>query len=240
MTLATISGILDVRLIAFCKCLRRLISLWVGSAYNQESVEHTREIHDIRIRLQQYKTHIWDVVEYVNDAIVYVEHTVLSRIDRLQQHLLAKFISLLKLRSWSTISLIPYYDGILGSCINRILDYVIRHWEVLPFLSHTGIWHDKQLDSHTVRCMYRRSLFFKSFLNMYVCLRLPAISLDRIQKCQRTPARIDIRALSVFCLDMRSASRKLDNPNVEKSHQRSCMIGRIFRWSMSIIICHKA
>ena len=45
-------------------------------------------MYDKKTMLQQYKTHIWGGTEYANGAILHACDTVLSRIDRLQQHFL--------------------------------------------------------------------------------------------------------------------------------------------------------
>ena len=138
-----------------------------------KSLLRTRGIYDTRTMLQQYKTHIWGGTEYANGAILHACDTVLSRIDRLQQH----FVDEMHLTA--EVAFLDYNFalstwrrdiGILGFIHKRILGLCHPGIEkLLPFLGHTGIWHDKQLDSHTGRCMYRHGLFFKSLFG-HVCV----------------------------------------------------------------------
>ena len=133
----------------------------------------TPDTYDCKTMLQQYKIHIWGGTEYANDATLHACDTILSRIDPLQQH----FVDEVHLTA--EVAFLDY--NFVPPTLRRdigILEFIHKFTfglcypgieKLLPFLGHTRIWHGKQLESHTGRCMYRHGLFFKSLLG-HICI----------------------------------------------------------------------
>jgi hypothetical protein len=172
----------------------------------------TRTMYDKKTMLQQYKTHIWGGTEYANGAILHACDTVLSRIDRLQQHFLDE-LHLTAEVAFLDFNFAPATlrrdIGILGFIHKRVLGLCHPGIErLLPFLGSTGPWHDKQLESHTGQCLYRHSLFFKSLFG-HVCVY------NRLQ-----PYLVEMKTVKEFQRELTAIARS------------RCLSG-IDQWSLS-------
>ena len=159
----------------------------------------TRGFYSHADMFRQYKTHIWNYVEYHSGVIQHAAPTILKRLDDLQ----TSFVRDLHITEGSAFL---YYNfapaclrrdiGLLGFLHKRVLGLChAAIAEFFPMLPASPYWHNKQLDSHMDECHSRRQLYFRSMFGMvHVYNRLPqhVVDIDSVsgfQSCLTQMAR---------------------------------------------------
>ena len=151
----------------------------------------TRGMYNHMQMIDQYKTHIWNLIEYHNGVIQHACASQLQRIDSMQRG----YVHELHLTEQSAFIHYNFAPpslrrdiGLLGFLHKRILEQC--HETIIGFFPrkpHTSPWHDKQLESYSSMCMYRWGLYERSIFHMvHVYNRLPqdVVNIDSISGFQ--------------------------------------------------------
>ena len=156
-----------------------------------KSLLRTRGMYNHIQMFDQYKTHVWNLIEYHNGVLLHACASQLQRIDSMQRG----YVQELHLTEES--ALIHYnfappclrrdigqlgflHKRILGQCHEAIMAFFPRKPHVCP-------WHDKQIESYLSMCTGRRALYERSIFQMvHVYNRLPqeVIDIDNISGFQ--------------------------------------------------------
>ncbi len=107
----------------------------------------TMKLYSISDMIQQFKTHIWGLIEYHTGAVLHTTPTVLARLDRLQTSFL-EGLSIIEEVAFLDYNFAPTMlrrdIGILGFLQKRVLHQchpaII---DFIPFLGNDGNWHAK-------------------------------------------------------------------------------------------------
>ena len=131
--------------------------------------------YPVKELLNQFKTHIWGLVEYQNGAIFHASSYLLQKLDRVQQHFLDE-IGIDAKTAFLECNFAPLVlrrnIGILGLLHKRVLGLAHPVFQrLLPF--HADIFHEqregrhnRQLYWHYLEVQFQRSLFQRSIFSM--------------------------------------------------------------------------
>jgi hypothetical protein len=145
----------------------------------------TRSYYSTADMMQQYKTHIWGLVEYHNAAVLHATSTITGRIDRLQTSFLEE-LQVTQEDAFLEFNFGPTSFrrdiGVLGFLHKRVIEKchpaIIK---MLPFSDQpaSSWWHSKQLYAYLEECIAKRSLYERSlFAHVHVYNRLPQHLVD--------------------------------------------------------------
>ena len=124
-----------------------------------KSFLHTRGIYNQTQMLDQYKTHVWDLIKYHNVVLLHACASQLQRIDSMQRG----YVQELNLTEGSVfihynfappclrrdIGLLGFlHKRTLGQCHVAIINF-------FPSKPHAHPWHDKQMESYSSMCISR-------------------------------------------------------------------------------------
>jgi len=152
-----------------------------------------RPHYSVKELVQQFKTHVWGIMEVHSGAIFYASDYLLQRLDRSQRHFLEE-LGLDEPTAFVEFNFAPAClrrnIGVLGLLHKRVLG--ISHpifQKLLPF--HSDVFgslrphgHDKQLYGHTLDVNFQHALHARSIFGMvYVYNRLPQTVVDQPDVC---------------------------------------------------------
>ena len=157
-----------------------------------KAILRTRAFYSVSDLLNQFKIHIWGLIEYKNGAILHACPTVLHKLDRVQRHFVQE------LRMTEEMAFIDHNFpplclrrtiGILGFLHKRILNQchpAIKH--LLSFSGMPNACHPKQLETHLDKIIGRENLYFRSLFGIVgVYNRLPEalVNIESVKVFQR-------------------------------------------------------
>ena len=151
----------------------------------------TRAFYDLPNLLNQFKTHVWGLIEFKNGAILHASPTTLQKLEQLQRHFVRE------LRITEEMAFIDHNFaplclrraiGILGFLHKRVLDQchpAVK--QLLPFTGLPSACHPKQIESHQDKiisrhAMYHRSLF--GFVGVYNRLPEELVNISSVKAFQ--------------------------------------------------------
>ena len=146
-----------------------------------KAILRTKAYYDLPSLIQQYKTHVWGILEHHNGAILHSSETVLAKIDRMQR----SFVSELLLTEEDAFVMYNFGPprlrrdiGILGFLHKRVLEQC--HPGVIHLLPLTApAWHNKQIESNLDKCILRHGMYWRSLWGyIHIYNRLPQAFID--------------------------------------------------------------
>ena len=156
-----------------------------------KSLLRTRGLYNHAQMLDQYKTHIWNLIEYHNGVLQHACATQLQRIDSMQRGFLQE-MHLTEASAFIHYNFAPpclrQDIGLLGSLHKKNLG--LCHEAIIGFFPrrpHVHPWHDKQLENYSSRCPTRNSMFSRSIFQMVLVYnRLPqdVVNIDSVSGFQ--------------------------------------------------------
>ena len=153
----------------------------------------TRAFYDIPDMLNQFKTHVWGLIEYKNGAFLHASATAIQKIDQVQRNFVKE------LRITEEMAFLDYNFaplclrraiGILGFLHKRVLG--LCHPEVSKLLPWSGMpstCHSKQIETHLDKVVCRHNLYFASlfgFVSIYNRLPARLVDINSVQEFQRS------------------------------------------------------
>ena len=138
------------------------------------AILRTRAYYSIAELLNQYKTHIWCLVELHCGAYFHAATTLLEKVSQVQRNFLTK-LGLSEQEAFLEHNFVPVTlrrnIAILGLLHKRVLGQCHAAFDrLLPFaytrLDFRGFGHNKQLYGHWHEAIHYRSLFDKSIFKM--------------------------------------------------------------------------
>ena len=143
----------------------------------------TRAFYDTADLLNQFKAHVWGLIEYKNGALLHASSTTIHKLEQVQRQFLKD------LRITEEMAFVEYNFAPL--CLRRaigILEFLYKrtlglyHPAVAEFLPVSGMpsaCHHKQIETHLDKMICRLTLYFKSLLGFDdVYNRLPAVVVE--------------------------------------------------------------
>ena len=140
-----------------------------------KAILRTRGYYSVPELLQQYKTHIWGLVECNAGAFFHVVSSLLLKIAQVQDNFLHK-LNLSNSEAFLKFNFAPTIlrrnIGILGFLHKRVLGLShpsiekLLPWYSQRFDESRGLGHNKQLYGHSVEISHQRSLFNRSIFAM--------------------------------------------------------------------------
>ena len=142
----------------------------------------TRGLYDLPTMLQQFKTHIWSIIEHHNGSLRHATATLLARLDGLQVSFLDE-LQITEDAAFVNYNFAPLGlrrdIGILGFLHKRVLG--LCHPGICKFLPMAAgaAWHNRPLKTFDHVCTTNRRMFERSiFYMIHVYNRLPQYLID--------------------------------------------------------------
>ena len=178
--------------LSMAPCVDRILT---KSGPKIRSLLRVKDMYSLKSMLNQFKSHLWSVIEYHNGALIMAAPTQAARLDSMQRGFLQE-LDLGDEEAFVKYNFAPLSlrrrIGILGfihKCVLQECHPALPR--LLPLLVQTGTGatylHTMQVDPHLSSVSSRNALYFRSlyhFVLIYNRLPQELVNLDSVSKLQ--------------------------------------------------------